>query len=369
MNIEFDAVLGQSEAKKQLRRALQHQRLAHAYLFTGAEGTGKLAMALELARTLLCENGERRPCKSCPNCRQAAALQHPNLELIFAHPKAAKEEEVLAVRKSAATQPYQMLQPWPNASISIERIREIRRVAGLKSLGGGNRVIILLDAHSMTVEATNALLKILEEPPEATYFVLTSAAADRLLPTILSRCQHVKFVGLSTADIEIGLQRFAAVDDNNRRLVAGLANGNMRRALELTGDAARELKQQAVEFMRTVYKLPHERARYAVELVARADRVALRELLESVQLWLRDAMLVAALGDDHATKHLANQDEVETFTKFSKNVPDFDYQRAVRLLELSINRLDRYVQPVLVVQVLLQQLRACSEQTQASRAA
>jgi DNA polymerase-3 subunit delta' len=367
--ITFEKILGQAHAKKFLGNAFENDRLAHAYLFIGAEGTGKAAMALELAKALLCTHREERPCQACVDCRHVAEVVHPNLRLLFAYPKSAKDDEILAVKKSISEQPYAMKKPWPNAFISIDSIRALKRDLGLKSHQGRSRIIIILDAHHQTAEATNSLLKMLEEPPAQTYFVLTTDKPDQILPTILSRCQHLRFSKLGVAEIEKGLLQFTRQEEALLKQAARLANGSMRRALELLDEDMLALKDQAVEMMRSAYKSPSQSAVFANELAKKHDKAEIRNILENLLLWLRDAMFIANLEGEHAKHYLTNQDDTETISKFVARAQNFDFQKAVREIETSIKMLDRYVQPALVLAVMLNNLRALAKTEQARKAA
>ncbi|MFQ5627380.1 MAG: DNA polymerase III subunit delta' [bacterium] len=358
MHITFEQIFGQAPARKFLGNAFENNRLAHAYLFIGAEGTGKAAMALEFAKALLCTNQEKTPCHKCADCRHIAEIGHPNLTLLFAYPKSAKDEEILAVRRSAVEQPYTMKKPWPNANISIDAIRTLKRDLGLKSHQGRNRVIIILDAHQMTAEATNALLKILEEPPEQTYFVLATDKPDKILQTVLSRCQHLRFNKLGIAEIERGLAQFTQKDERIIRQAARMGNGSLRRALELLDEDMQVLKEAAVEVMRGAFKSPSQSAVFAVELARKYDKARIRQILENLLLWLRDALLITNLEDEHAKKYMTNEDAFETLSKFVARAPQFDFHKAIREIETSINMIDRYVQPALVLTVMLNNLRA-----------
>lgn len=369
MDITFESILGQAHAKKFLGNAFENDRLAHAYFFIGAEGAGKTAMALELAKTLLCSNQEKRPCNACVDCRHVAEVGHPNLTLLFAYPKSAKDDEVLAVKNSVSEQPYAMKKPWPNAFISIDSIRALKHDLGLKSHQGRARIIVIIDAHQMTADATNSLLKMLEEPPVQTYFILTTDKPDQILPTILSRCQHLRFSKLGVGEIEKGLLQFTQQDETQIKQAARLANGSMRRALELLDEDMLVLKDQAVEIMRSAYKSPSQSAIFASDLTKKHDKAEIRNILENLLLWLRDAMFIADLDGEQASNYLTNQDDAETISKFVARVQNFDFQKAIREIETSIKMLDRYVQPALVLTVMLNNMRALANSAQVQKAA
>ncbi|RMD99285.1 MAG: hypothetical protein D6814_05890 [Calditrichaeota bacterium] len=203
------------------------------------------------------------------------------------------------------------------------------------------------------------MLKTLEEPPKNSYFILITSSPDQLLPTVLSRCQQVRFNLLSATEIETALEKWADLEEKERIFIAGLAQGSLRRALELTGEDLKSLKQHAVDLLRTAFKNPSQRAAYAQELARQVDRRYLKEVLENLILWLRDAFHISLLGEEQAQKYLANVDDLETLSRFVNNFPRFNYDQAIQEIDRSVNMLDRYVQPLLVLSVLLKILGQC----------
>ena len=361
--LNLDAIHGQITVKNSISKAFQTGRLAHAYLFLGPEGAGKLALALEYGKALLCKTEGAKPCRNCVSCKQAREVGHPSLALVFPKPKTAKRTDIDLVRASIAEQPYLMRRPWPNPSISISEIRELRRQLGLKSYQGESRIIIVADAHKMTVEATNALLKILEEPPANTYFVLTSSSPEELLPTILSRCQHLNFGVLQTEAIEKIIQSAPEIDSERAKLIARLACGNIRRAFSLLDEKQFALRQDAVELMRAAFMAPAKYAVFCTQLAQKRDKTLVREILQNALIWTRDAMTASAVGPEKSQEMIVNIDQTETIEKFVQGFPKFDYKQAVHQLELSMYMLQRYVQPALVLLVLVKKIRQCAKQS------
>ena len=189
--MSFNDVIGQHHAKGILQRALQQDRLPHAILFSGPAGVGKEAMAMELAKAIFCKTDGERPCDECSNCHRIQAFQHPDFTFLF--PSSAKSiDEERAVLDSLSRDAYRRDKPWAAPTIGIEQIRELRRQATIKPLEG-RRLVIIAEAERMTIPAANSLLKLLEEPPETMHLILTAAKINSMLPTILSRCQQIRF--------------------------------------------------------------------------------------------------------------------------------------------------------------------------------
>lgn len=362
--LHFPDVYGQTAAHTFLERACVHNRLSHSYLFAGPPGVGKHATAMVFAQALLCEGGFPRPCRKCRHCRLFLARSHPNMVILIPHPRTAKESDLASVLESFYTQPYEIRRPWAAPALSIESVRALRRDLALTSAGGQNRVAVISDAHTMTAEAANALLKTLEEPPAHSYFILISDSPDQLLPTILSRCQIVRFSGVPEEQVERALQEKLHIDEPLlRRQIARLAHGNIARAFQLAREDVTGLRQVAVELLRCAFRTPSQRATYVQELVQNYDRKVLRDFLENMLLWIRDAFQVAT----STSAHLETIPDRETLQRFVDHYPDFAYDRALADIDRSIHMLERYVQPLLVLNVLLIRLRRYAQGQQAKR--
>lgn len=357
--MDFDNIIGQQRIKDFFRKALESQRISHAYLFVGDRGVGKEAMALELARAIFCsDQGDLLPCGKCSDCRRIAKFSHPDLQFIFPAPAKIKEDEHNRIIASMVTDPYLRLEIWANPSISIEKIREIRRASAFKSLEGKGRVVILVDAERMTIEAANALLKILEEPPDKTYLVLISSKPNLLLPTILSRCQVINFEPLTAEAIEKALVDRHLVTGPHAPLVARLASGSFRRAVELLDEDLNELRTDALELFRKSVQNDYVQLFFVEELLHKLQRDSkkIRDLLNLLSFWFRDAMVFAE--SNNADHNLVNFDQVEVLQKFVASFPEANLYGAVREIEASLNLMNRNVQINLILVVLLNKLRS-----------
>src|SRR3990172_2099937 len=238
----FASVIGQDRIKNFLGNALKNKRLSHAYLLSGPEGAGCEALAIAFANYLL--NHENPDASEDHRIRN---LSHPDVHLIFPSPAKTKEEEYQEILHSLVVNPYLRLQPWANPSISIEKIREIKRKSAYKSFEGRGKVFIILDCERMTTEASNSLLKVLEEPSDKTYLLMTSSKPNLLLSTITSRCQMIKLDPLSAEEIESALKKQTDNADSKIKLAARLAGGSFRQALELLNEDLDNWQQQALD--------------------------------------------------------------------------------------------------------------------------
>ncbi len=270
--MQFDEVIGQHAVKQQLKQMLTENRMPHALLFAGHEGCGKLPMALALAQRLLCQNpkAENNACDSCANCLMVEKLAHPDLHFIFPTIKT-KGQSTPAVsdqfldewRKQIAETPYFSRQTWLNR-INVEKQQSLINVADANNIinklacvssQGGYRVVIIWLAEQMNLACANKLLKILEEPPQQTVFILTADHPERIIPTILSRTQRIDFAPLSTDELKEAIERYNGLESNDALMVARAAAGSYINALEqVTMNAERaQFFDLFVLFMRLCY--------------------------------------------------------------------------------------------------------------------
>lgn len=244
----FKEVVGQDEIKDRLRREADEGRVAHALLFYGPEGCGKLPVALAFARYLLCSQPhDGEPCNACNSCRMTARWAHPDFHFVF--PVVKYKDAAHSVsdvylpewRKQLGENVYFGLDEWledmqagnQQAMIYSAESDAIQKKLSLKSNQGGKKVMIIWLPEKMNLECANKLLKLLEEPPAETHFLLISERLEAVLPTIVSRAQCIGMKGLSEDEIADALMLRNACDSDTARRVAHTANGNLIAAQQL----------------------------------------------------------------------------------------------------------------------------------------
>jgi len=203
--MKFAEIVGQEVAVNILKKSIDNNRCAHAYLFVGPDGVGKRTAAIAFAKGLNCSSSSSDGCHGCDSCRKIENGTHPDVELITARPG--------------------------GLTISIEQIRKLQRSVSYKPLEGNWKVYIMDDAANATEEAANCLLKTLEEPPPHVIIVLITENIYRLLSTVRSRCQLVLFRQIPRTLIEKILVDRHQVPPEEARSFAWLSSGSIGRAL------------------------------------------------------------------------------------------------------------------------------------------
>lgn len=275
--MQFSEIIGHDETKQMLLRAVRTNHLAHALLFDGPPGSANLALALALAQYVNCEDKERSgdsnddACGRCASCVKIQKFVHPDLHMVFPVANLAKgktSEAYLADwRKFLLEQPYRTLSEWletvgadnKQGNISAEEARNILQTLSLKAYEGAYKIMLIWLPELMNVVSANALLKVLEEPPAQTLFLLVTNQSDKLLITILSRTQRVAVRAFTDEEVATHLRQHLNLDETTARRVAYLADGNLSVGLTLGrqedgGVSASGQHTWFAEWMRSCYR-------------------------------------------------------------------------------------------------------------------
>ena len=243
----FRDVIGQEEIKQRLIQEVSEGRIPHAQLICGPEGVGKMPLAIAYARYISCTNrGETDACGACPSCVKFNKLVHPDVHFVFPIVKSSKgkrevcDDYIADWRQFVLNNPYFNLNHWlremdaenAQAIIYAKESDEILKKLSLKSSEGGFKITILWLPEKMHPVCANKLLKLLEEPPEKTIFLLVSEAPEMILPTILSRTQRMNVRKIDEPAIDRILQTKYGIQPADSLSIAHLANGNFIKALE-----------------------------------------------------------------------------------------------------------------------------------------
>jgi DNA polymerase III subunit delta' len=264
----FADVVGHDRVKAIVSAALRHGRLPPALLLSGPEGVGKKTLALVAARALVCERGDGDTCGACGPCARALRGLHPDVVLV---------------------------EP-DGATIKIDRVRDVAREIGSRPFEARARGFVIDEAHLLTEQAANALLKCLEEPCTTSHVLLVSGAPQALLPTIRSRCQSLRLGSLPPALLAEHLEKRHGLSPDEARLRAVLSGGSLGGALAFEPEAYRGLRDALLGLLEALPRQgPLERME-AAERLADTDDLSLA--LTALRALLRDVSALAAGAAD-----------------------------------------------------------------------
>ncbi len=353
VNTGFSPLAIHPEIQQRIFTQWQQQRLPHAFLFYGPAGVGKEALAIELAKLLNCQSPEAGVCNTCVACQKIQHLEHPDVHLIFPTPAESnvKPEELQQALQQKAANPFQDISfGTRNTFIGIDTIRELKREAGFKRFEGNYKVYIITRADQMRPEAANALLKLLEEPPDGLMIILVTESIHKILPTIKSRCQLVRFSPLPETTIQqLARQYLPEVPDDQLTLLARLSGGNLKRMMELATSDVKALRDDMVELLRRIVRI--NRGQDLLAMLERdtqkRDKDKILLTLWLMLLWFQDVLY---LRSGH-TGRIRNIDAQETLEKFSTFLPNIDLPAIVLEVEKAIQELQdpRNLNPLLIL--------------------
>lgn len=246
--MQFKDVIGQNSIKQRLIQAVEEDRIPHAQLLAGPQGNGKLALALAFAQYINCPNKQHNDsCGVCSSCRKYAKLIHPDLHFTIpvikttAIDKPTSSDYMTKWRQYFLENPYPQYEKWmqiiadenKQGAIYVEEAKDLIHKLNQKSYEAEYKVSIIWLPETMNITCANKILKILEEPPTKTIFILISEAEEKLLSTIRSRCQFIRVPKISDHDLQIAITNTAESINTNPATIARLARGNYFMALEI----------------------------------------------------------------------------------------------------------------------------------------
>ena len=264
----FKDVVGHKDIINYIRNAVSNDKVSHAYILNGERGSGKKLLANLFAMSLLCEEGGPDPCNQCHSCKQAESGNHPDI-IRVTHEK-------------------------PN-SISVDDIRtQVNHTVDIKPYQGPYKVYIIPQADLMTVQAQNALLKTIEEPPEYAVFLLLTENAEMLLPTINSRCVMLKLRNIKDTLIKKYLMEKLQIPDYKADMCAAFAQGNMGRAIMLANsEHFNEIREEAVQLLKYIHEMELSEIVTAVKNIT-VYKLEITDYLDIIMIWYRDVLLYKA---------------------------------------------------------------------------
>ncbi|HSB03139.1 MAG TPA: DNA polymerase III subunit delta' [Anaerolineales bacterium] len=329
-------LIGNEWAVDMLKKHVTDGTTRHAYLFAGAPGLGRRTLALRFAQALNCQTpiAAGVPCGKCRDCQQIAAMQHADLSVIeptIRDPHNSKE-----------------LIPAPNGEIRIQQIRELQKTINLKPYQSRDRVLVFLRFHQANEEASNALLKTLEEAPSYAVLILTADNPEQLLPTIVSRCEVLRLRPLEIEKVKRELEN-RGIESSRAKLLAHISGGRFGYALRLIEDPSLLEKREARlnDLQNLISASRVEKFAYADKLSG--DKEAMRQ---AILIWLsywRDVMLRSV----QAETPLVNVDRNVEIEDLAGRLDLSAARMVVSGLEEVLEKMEKNVNSKLLAEVLL----------------
>ena len=319
----FQEIIGQEHIKEHLLHAMEQNKVSHAYLLQGELGAGKEFIAKAFAAALQCERGTANACGQCRSCKQIESKNHPDV-IWVTHEK-------------------------PN-TIGVEDIRtQLNQDIEIKPYYGPKKIYIISECEKMTVQAQNALLKTLEEPPSYGLIILLSTNAEALLSTILSRCVVLRMRPVEDSKIEEYLMNKLQIPDYKARVCAAFARGNMGKAKALAeSEDFEHIKEEAVSLLKYIQDMEISEIIAAIKKI-NDYKFDISNYLDIIMVWFRDILLFKATKDPNA---LIFSEEIGPIKKIADRSSYEGIEMILESLEKAQNRLSANVNFELTMELL-----------------
>lgn len=320
----FRDIIGHVDEIQYLQQSIETGKVSHAYLIRGPKGSGKKKMAEAFAMALQCETNKTDACKECHSCKQALSNNHPDI-IYLQHEKP--------------------------ATIGVDDVRvQINDTVQIRPYSSNYKIYIIEDADKMTVQAQNAILKTIEEPPEYVVMILLTSNRDSLLPTILSRCVELRLRPVNGKLIKKYLMEALHVPDYKADICVAFAQGNVGKAVKLvSSENFNELKDDAVKLLKYINDLEINEIIDAIKNISNY-KVDIEDYLDMIMIWYRDVLLFKATN---SMEGIIFREEMEHIKKRASKSSYNGIERILEALETAKIRLKSNVNFELTMELLL----------------
>ena len=318
--LELKEILGHEPIKEHFFNAVLTGNISHAYILSGEAGMGKKSLANAFALALLCEKGQADPCRQCHACKQVMSGNHPDL-IYVTHEKP--------------------------ASIGVDDVRrQINDTIQVKPYSSAHKIYIVDEAEKMTVQAQNALLKTIEEPPAYAVILLLTTNAEAFLPTILSRCVQLKLKPLKDGEVKDYLVSRMGVELSQAEIYTAFARGNLGKAIHLAdSEDFRHLYGELLDLLKNLKKSDISELLERIRKM-KEDKLDIHQCLDFMQMWYRDVLMYKTTKDINL---LIFKDEFSTVNAMSTVSGYEGLERILTAIDKARIRLDANVNMELVM--------------------
>ena len=320
----FEEILGNEMVKDHFKKAIANHKISHAYILTGEAGMGRKSIANAFAMTLLCEKGGSEPCMTCHSCKQVMSGNHPDLIYV-------KHEKP--------------------GSIGVDDVREqINDTIMIRPYSSYYKIYIVDEAEKMTVQAQNALLKTIEEPPSYAVIILITTNQEAFLPTILSRCVQMKLKPLKDFTIKSYLTQNLHIPEKDADICAAFARGNLGKAIHLaSSDEFKELFQKVMVLVKNVGTMDISMLLDCIREM-KEQNFDIGEVLDLMQLWYRDVLMFKVTKDMNL---LIFKNEYKMINETGEKVDYAGLEAILAAIDTARTRLNANVNMELAMELLL----------------
>lgn len=324
----WNTIIGHGPQIEQLKKAVRHKRLPNAYLFTGRKGVGKRRVADILAATVVCLEAEKAgpvACGACLQCRKVFSRTHPDIFVV--EPESQRKIENETKTKDDKDK--------KSDNLKIEQIRELQAGLQYHPLEAKLKLAIIDECDRMTESGANSLLKILEEPPKATHFILISAMPHALLPTIRSRCQTIAFQPIADDEIARVVNERNGVPELDAVRLAKLSGGSLGAALSMDGNFVSEAMDR---FLSLQSGGDAADVIEAAEKWSHSDMADMRLIFDVLASFYRDILCYLATGDASVMINEGTQNAAEKIGRQRAERAILSIQTARWLADTAVNK-------------------------------
>lgn len=320
----FQDIIGQEQMKEHLMGAIEHGKVSHAYLINGERSSGKEFIAKVFAKALQCEEDGIEPCGKCHSCKQAESGNQPDI-IFVTHEK-------------------------PN-SFGVEDIRtQINQDIVIKPYSSKYKIYIMNEAEKMTVQAQNALLKTLEEPPAYAVIILLTTNVEAMLPTILSRLVVLNMKPVGDQLVKDYLMKEVKVPNYKADICVAFARGNLGKAkLLAVSEEFDKVKEEAISLLKNIRHMEIQEVMQAIKKIGEY-KLEVNDYLDIMAIWYRDALLFKATND---ANHLIFKEEIQYIKKVADQSTYEGIDSILKALEQAKRRIEANVSFDLAMELLL----------------
>jgi DNA polymerase-3 subunit delta' len=310
--VSFKNVYGHKEVIDFFQKVIKNNNLSHSYVFDGLKGIGKKHFAINLSKTIFCKNNTLDACEVCDQCKK---INHGNhLDFLIIEPD--------------------------GSSIKNEQIKNFQEFLSYKPNESKKKIVIINDSNLMTVSAQNTILKILEEPPAYALIIFISQNSNKLLETIQSRCQIIRFNPLKKSIIENYLMKEEGLDREGAEFIANFSNGNFSKAYKAAGNKEfLEIRNEIIDYTNELLLNKKIKSIQGIEIFQKNKKDI--ELIFDIMIgWIRDILIVQRTNDYDI---VMNRDKIDRIKKQAYRLVDRDLVSIIQLIEETIKNIEMNV--------------------------